>query len=734
MNRTWLILVFLVGMLVFSCFSFVYAGGFFLDIGEGDIGVDTPDLRSTSSYKGFVGFDIITGNNILNDVLVWIGLKEKGSVGFVGPSSFGGGTASYEGKEKESIDYSDENNVGPSVDGGTSDSGDVSGVVDFEDGGSFDGGSEMCQGLIYKGEPSKKLNFVFISDGFVKKEDFLRKVEEFVSLNNPEDKLSFLNYYPYSEFRDYFNIFPFYNPEIDWGCDSVVNYIPFSHPLCADGPKVLDKLAEFCDWGLEADYLIFLSNKEYRSHATAVSPEELEKVKILAISTLSGDFVIRKKVFLHELGHALGELSDEYVDIEKGQYKPEAMIGARNIDPEGCPSWCSGSLDKSNMFYESYANYVDCTVNLNVDDPDDNPDFMACFNARFYPTAMNNCLNQAGTINNLTITQCYETLYNSNIPPQVGDMCYNEHGRFLCKSVAAYQVDLGTGCIQGTGCYWPAGGMNGFRSIEESLMINPDQVGVPFLGPYNEKLVIESINRRIQERQIRINQIKLNILELSNSSFPIWWINEIDDLQIPFKVIFKTLNRDNQAVIINNNFRNYITQTDDGIINKNLATGNLELYFTYGLDGKVGQTQINPGDFKDIEFHVRYNDIEVRKTYRFYLFNLTFIDLEDGDGGEGDDECSLLGDVNHNGKLEKQDSDWILEMVVGKREVDMCGDVSENGGVTAYDASLVLRAIESSGGGDGDNEKTPPSVGSNLLKHKEESGKSLFFKIVDRLF
>lgn len=65
-----------------------------------------------------------------------------------------------------------------------------------------------------------------------------------------------------------------------------------------------------------------------------------------------------------------------------------------------------------------------------------------------------------------------------------------------------------------------------------------------------------------------------------------------------------------------------------------------------------------------------------------------------GESVKGEECTDLLGDVNHNGKLDKQDADWILEMYVGSRDVDPCGDVSQNGEVTPYDASLVLRFIE----------------------------------------
>jgi len=484
--------------------------------------------------------------------------------------------------------------------------------------------TNRCNRILFNGNPKQKLNFVFISDGFNTKIEFLNRVEEFISLNNLSDNLSFLNYYPLSQFKDFYNIYTFYDPSIDWGCDSGVSIN--SNALCANKLTILDKVAEYCNWGLESDYLIILSNKNYRSWADSFGSEDLEKVKHLGISVLSGEILDVKKMFLHELGHSLGELSDEYVEIKKDQYKPIAGIGAKNIDPEGCPSWCSGTLNVNNMFFESYEDYVDCTVNLNINNPEDDSEFLACFNAPFYPTAMNNCLNQVRIVNDITITQCYESLYNSSVPQQVWDMCSNENGRFLCQNQP--NIDLGINCLQGTGCYWPAGGMNGFRSLSNSLMRN--HLKSQNLGPYNEQVVIENINRKIQERQLPINQIELNILEFSNFSFPSWWANlnlEGRYLRKPFKVIFKVVNQDNDTVIISNNYRNYVTASSVGLIFKNLETKNLELYFTYDLDEKNGQTQINPGNYQDITFIVKYDGVGVNKTYRFYLYNLTFEEI-----------------------------------------------------------------------------------------------------------
>lgn len=55
-------------------------------------------------------------------------------------------------------------------------------------------------------------------------------------------------------------------------------------------------------------------------------------------------------------------------------------------------------------------------------------------------------------------------------------------------------------------------------------------------------------------------------------------------------------------------------------------------------------------------------------------------------------EKCIKGDATHNGKIDCTDAHWILDMYVGKRTIDLeCGDVSGDGEVTAYDATLLMK-------------------------------------------
>jgi hypothetical protein len=445
----------------------------------------------------------------------------------------------------------------------------------------------MCEKLIYNGDPKEKLNFVFISDNFTTKQEFLDKVEDFLNLNTPGDKTSFLNYYPYDKFKKDYNIYTFYNSSIDWGCTSSVDMTQTS--ICRSEKYIIYELGKYCDMANESDYLIILSNKPYRSFASSYATIELPKVRRLALSVPTSsskestwfdiELDLQKKMFLHELGHSLGDLSDEYLDYSKEQFRPIAGTRAKNIDVEGCPKWCSGVINTSDFRYPLYLDYKRCISNLE--------------NTGENNQAFIDCLNSANSINGLNI---------------------------------------GSNCISGTGCYWPANAVNGFRSVERSLMMSyftslhepPD-----YLGTYNERLVIESINQKVKDRQVNFNGLHLNILNLTRIDKP-----ETGLIRFNVNLNIKNQNDDSIPIWYNGinylfNFGNpdYLDIYSEGYALRELSTNNLNVIFNFYLQTKSGQTEILPSDFKDVRFFMKHNQIELDETYRFYVYNMTFVKI-----------------------------------------------------------------------------------------------------------
>jgi len=56
-------------------------------------------------------------------------------------------------------------------------------------------------------------------------------------------------------------------------------------------------------------------------------------------------------------------------------------------------------------------------------------------------------------------------------------------------------------------------------------------------------------------------------------------------------------------------------------------------------------------------------------------------------------ETWMLGDLNHNDRLDTGDATLVLRMVVGLTPTDMLGDMNDNGRIDTGDATIILRII-----------------------------------------
>lgn len=452
--------------------------------------------------------------------------------------------------------------------------------------------SLACGNILYNGKPSSKINLVFISDGFIDKNKFIKNVEDFIGNENVNDKFALFNYPPYNKLRNNFNIFTFFDPTVNWDCSSTVDLKRDS--LCLTEFTVYDALSKYCTWAPESDFFIMLSNKPYRASASSYLPEEFRKLRIVRVSIDTSanseksnlGMNITKATFLHEITHALGDLSDEYIDFGKEGFKPIAGIGARNIDSEGCPTWCAGTLNVQSFAYEKYVQYKSCTVGLDIKAPADTDQFRMCY------------------------LQAAISKESDSMPTE---------------------IDLGQGCYAGAGCFWTAGGANGFRSIQNSLMRHGSGRTPPELGSVNEKLVREAVENKIREREADISAIQLKILSIKNSDFPRWWLNanvyQINPQPLPFKIEFILLNQVGKEIVFSTNDRNYVISTDQGIVSINLATNRYEVLYAHYLNTKQGQTSLDENDYVDINFIIKHNKIKVQESYRFYLKKLNFVKI-----------------------------------------------------------------------------------------------------------
>ncbi|MBU1202072.1 MAG: M64 family metallopeptidase [Nanoarchaeota archaeon] len=156
--------------------------------------------------------------------------------------------------------------------------------------------------------------------------------------------------------------------------------------------------------------------------------------------------------FAHEYGHLLG-IADEYTRTTPLIYDDSVSI-APNIDKEGCPKWCNGTLNTAEPCYPYYMQWKSCTTNIQDDDQN----------------SWDNCFMSI----------------NSKI--------YNELGIYL------RDCNLGTSCKTNTGCFFNALGVNFWRT-GDNYIYSGDHYFFPditFLVPHMDVMSTEYIKNKFQ--------------------------------------------------------------------------------------------------------------------------------------------------------------------------------------------------------------------------------------------
>ena len=171
-----------------------------------------------------------------------------------------------------------------------------------------------CSTVVYNGDESKKLDIVFLADNYATLDDFKKDINSYINdafyviepFNSNKEKI---NFYMVNEFTNLV-------------CESIKGNI-----VCDS--SAVKNTALRCPH----DYIIVLSkNKIYSSLRSTVYNE------IIAINTADNKFVI-----MHELGHLIGNLADEY--IVRGLKTVDApncdLYPCRKWESKGCFQGCS---------------------------------------------------------------------------------------------------------------------------------------------------------------------------------------------------------------------------------------------------------------------------------------------------------------------------------------------------------------------------------------------------------
>lgn len=179
-----------------------------------------------------------------------------------------------------------------------------------------------CSTVIYNGDEEEKLDIVFLADDYKDLEEFKEDIDEYINYG-------FYIVEPFKSNKKKINFFHV-NEFKDLGCENIKSNI-----IC-DSSKVKD-IAIRCP----NDYIIVLSKNKIFSSLRSTTYNG-----IIAINTADNKLVI-----MHEIGHLIGDLADEYI------VRGLTTVNAPNCDLMPCSKW-----DKKSCFKEcSSSNYYRST-------------------------------------------------------------------------------------------------------------------------------------------------------------------------------------------------------------------------------------------------------------------------------------------------------------------------------------------------------------------------------------
>lgn len=280
-----------------------------------------------------------------------------------------------------------------------------------------------CKVMSVKGDPKDKIDFVYLP--------YLYDSDKKFADNAKTSMESILSVEPFKSNADKLNFYYIDPNGFDVGDRSDSN----------DGKKQL--LATNCPG---YDEIIVLMNEEGRSFAKRGG----HMMHVYAGGSYEHDMGL---VSIHELGHSLGGLHDEYVeydvDSKTGLYKNPVLLekdeleyyekNSVNCDSVGCSKWCSGEISSS---------YLDIEAKCSA------------------ATTEEECKGIFENNGNLNYQNCLWLRYDST----------SAESSYVCSpDPKNNKGDFGLSCQEGAGCFLgckATGGANLWRSSQNSVMAN----------------------------------------------------------------------------------------------------------------------------------------------------------------------------------------------------------------------------------------------------------------------
>jgi hypothetical protein len=258
--------------------------------------------------------------------------------------------------------------------------------------------SSICEKMWDNGNPDNRVDIVLIPDGFGDMTTWTASVDKLMN-----EKLFSVE--PLKSNKNKFNI---------WRADVLNNEVATVYPGY-NYDISFAKIKEQAEGCVNPDLTIVIRNIVMRDYKVESGETTTEYAFVSEKLIISTNYNAAGLAVAHEFGHAFANLGDEYPSIGQTadfSFRP-------NVDVEGCPKWCSGTLNESSPFYNLYTQVKECI--------------------------------QA----------------NSGHGAACSSLINDSQGNTL---VGIFEDDMGTSCLPGYGCYWNAKSFTSFKSSKESIM------------------------------------------------------------------------------------------------------------------------------------------------------------------------------------------------------------------------------------------------------------------------
>lgn len=326
----------------------------------------------------------------------------------------------------------------------------------------------------------RKINLFFIPFFNSTEKDMEKQRNKVVELEE-----TLLRVMPFNEYPESFNFY-FLEMEINFSCE-------MGSESCLGKERLSPALQNYYNFSSEEIHQVIFFRRDLPTGGGRDSQDYYGYGEI-------GFFIDHDGIILtHELGHSFAGFGDEYFvgDTRSSTGTPGPTS---SLDTEGCPKWCSGNLVNP-IGYTYYAGWKECVLSkeLNL-----NPSGMYIIkDPERWKTDWNSCWNEwAGKYyNNFNsenfINECHYSPIGSTPGILIIDSIGEVEKEFDCiDAVRLEDLDLGTGCMENSGCYFTALGVNQFRQLKGSIMRGhyPENPEDAEFGPYSEQRIRDIID------------------------------------------------------------------------------------------------------------------------------------------------------------------------------------------------------------------------------------------------